>query len=339
MGVLAIVLALVMNSQRTARHHGGRGASRRPASLGTPASRRPVSPVTNRQWERTGRRTLSAMTDPTTVITRPTGSPQLVETWHGACADFVALARSLPREQWDLPTDLDGLDGQGQRRAHRPPRGRPRRGPRGDRRGRRGTAPEGLRELLHRAGRPRPARPRHGRARRRDRAVGRPPLRRAAGRLRRPTASPRLRGPRAARAGTSRRCWATGPSTCGCTSRTYAARSTAPVATTPLLPHTRSGPWAGRCRWWSASASHRRLGRPSGWRSRMPGSAGPCRSATTVERRLWPTPTSADDEREPEPGGLRRARGWPARAEATHPLIEGDHETAQRLSASMAVTP
>ncbi len=33
---------------------------------------------------------------------------QLVETWHRACADFVALVRDLPREQWDLPTDLDG---------------------------------------------------------------------------------------------------------------------------------------------------------------------------------------------------------------------------------------
>ena len=32
----------------------------------------------------------------------------LVETWHRACADFVALARTIPREQWDLPTDLEG---------------------------------------------------------------------------------------------------------------------------------------------------------------------------------------------------------------------------------------
>ena len=33
---------------------------------------------------------------------------QLVEIWHRACNDFVALARGIPREQWDLPTDLDG---------------------------------------------------------------------------------------------------------------------------------------------------------------------------------------------------------------------------------------
>ena len=33
---------------------------------------------------------------------------QLVETWHRACADFVALTREIPRDQWDLPTDLEG---------------------------------------------------------------------------------------------------------------------------------------------------------------------------------------------------------------------------------------
>jgi uncharacterized protein (TIGR03083 family) len=33
---------------------------------------------------------------------------QLVEIWQRACVDFVALAREIPREQWDLPTDLDG---------------------------------------------------------------------------------------------------------------------------------------------------------------------------------------------------------------------------------------
>ena len=33
---------------------------------------------------------------------------QLIETWYVACTDFVALAREIPREQWDLPTDLDG---------------------------------------------------------------------------------------------------------------------------------------------------------------------------------------------------------------------------------------
>jgi len=32
----------------------------------------------------------------------------LVETWHAAVADFVALAREIPEDQWDLPTDLDG---------------------------------------------------------------------------------------------------------------------------------------------------------------------------------------------------------------------------------------
>ena len=33
---------------------------------------------------------------------------ELVETWRGACTRFVALAREIPREEWDLPTDLDG---------------------------------------------------------------------------------------------------------------------------------------------------------------------------------------------------------------------------------------
>lgn len=33
---------------------------------------------------------------------------RLVETWHRACVDFVAFVREIPREQWDLPTDLEG---------------------------------------------------------------------------------------------------------------------------------------------------------------------------------------------------------------------------------------
>jgi uncharacterized protein (TIGR03083 family) len=33
---------------------------------------------------------------------------QLVEIWHAACTDFVTLVREIPREQWDLPTDLEG---------------------------------------------------------------------------------------------------------------------------------------------------------------------------------------------------------------------------------------
>lgn len=49
--------------------------------------------------------------------TRPETSPdarpdprllQLVEVWHSACDEFVALVRDLPREQWALSTDLDG---------------------------------------------------------------------------------------------------------------------------------------------------------------------------------------------------------------------------------------
>jgi len=42
------------------------------------------------------------MTDPDESLAR------LVELWYGACSDFVALAREIPREQWDLPTDLEG---------------------------------------------------------------------------------------------------------------------------------------------------------------------------------------------------------------------------------------
>ena len=33
---------------------------------------------------------------------------QLIKIWQRACDDFVALARDIPREQWDLPSDLDG---------------------------------------------------------------------------------------------------------------------------------------------------------------------------------------------------------------------------------------
>jgi uncharacterized protein (TIGR03083 family) len=33
---------------------------------------------------------------------------ELVETWRQAIAEFVALARDVPAEQWDLPTDLEG---------------------------------------------------------------------------------------------------------------------------------------------------------------------------------------------------------------------------------------
>ncbi|MGY2876722.1 uncharacterized protein (TIGR03083 family) [Marmoricola sp. URHA0025 HA25] len=33
---------------------------------------------------------------------------ELVATWRQAIAEFVALARDVPEDQWDLPTDLDG---------------------------------------------------------------------------------------------------------------------------------------------------------------------------------------------------------------------------------------
>jgi uncharacterized protein (TIGR03083 family) len=33
---------------------------------------------------------------------------QLIEIWQLACADFVALARDIPSEEWGLPTDLQG---------------------------------------------------------------------------------------------------------------------------------------------------------------------------------------------------------------------------------------
>jgi uncharacterized protein (TIGR03083 family) len=33
---------------------------------------------------------------------------ELIETWHRAIADFVALARDIPEDQWQLPTDLEG---------------------------------------------------------------------------------------------------------------------------------------------------------------------------------------------------------------------------------------
>ena len=33
---------------------------------------------------------------------------RLVELWYAACTDFVSLVREIPRQQWDLPTDLEG---------------------------------------------------------------------------------------------------------------------------------------------------------------------------------------------------------------------------------------
>src|SRR3954447_8731958 len=33
---------------------------------------------------------------------------ELVATWRQAIAEFVALARDVPEDQWDVPTDLDG---------------------------------------------------------------------------------------------------------------------------------------------------------------------------------------------------------------------------------------
>src|SRR3954454_11020922 len=33
---------------------------------------------------------------------------ELVATWRQAIAEVVALARIVPEDQWDLPTDLDG---------------------------------------------------------------------------------------------------------------------------------------------------------------------------------------------------------------------------------------
>ena len=33
---------------------------------------------------------------------------ELVETWRHAIAEFVALARDVPEDQWELPTDLEG---------------------------------------------------------------------------------------------------------------------------------------------------------------------------------------------------------------------------------------
>ncbi|HEX4189597.1 MAG TPA: maleylpyruvate isomerase family mycothiol-dependent enzyme [Marmoricola sp.] len=33
---------------------------------------------------------------------------ELVETWRAAIAELVALARTIPEDQWDLPTDLEG---------------------------------------------------------------------------------------------------------------------------------------------------------------------------------------------------------------------------------------
>jgi len=51
------------------------------------------------------------MTQTTSGPTTGTPDPQLarfVDIWRRACDDLVALARDLPREQWDLPTDLAG---------------------------------------------------------------------------------------------------------------------------------------------------------------------------------------------------------------------------------------
>src|SRR4051794_31676937 len=80
-----------------------RGAQEPAGCLTDGAEQHFGGPSRSRPRGRTGRRTLCAMTD------APDGSlVQLVEIWHRACADFVALTREIPRDQWDLPTDLEG---------------------------------------------------------------------------------------------------------------------------------------------------------------------------------------------------------------------------------------
>ena len=81
------------------------------------------------------------------------------------------------------------------------------------------------------------------------------------------TAPPSPTGSSAASAGTGTRCCATARSTCGCTSRTYAAPSAAPAGWTrrPRGPRRSTSPRASAS--WSPSGSAPRPARPWCWRS------------------------------------------------------------------------
>ena len=214
-----------------------------------------------------------------------------VDVWWQAVNDFPALLEELPAEavgDADRPARLGRAR---RRRAHRAPRGasspaRPRRplevGEAGH-----VTRADGH---LHRVGRRRPARPHARRAHQRDPGGGhlaahRPARRPAHRRLGRARA-----GSSAASRGPGRRCCATARSTCGCTSRTSAARSAAPAAWTPpaararrRLPRREPRPACSPSGSARAARHHRRArgraaARPRRSGSPTPAAASGCRS-------------------------------------------------------------
>ena len=165
-------------------------------------------------------------------------SPAYVDIWWQAVNDFLDLLEEVPEEEWSTPTDLAGWDVKAVRLAHRPPRGHPGRRPEETAEvgepphvtglmglyteigvvNRRDASPDAIINEIREAD---------------DRAAHRAARRPADRRRREARADLRRR-----RRGTGGRCCATGRSTCGCTSRTYAARSAGPAAWTPRRPGT-----------------------------------------------------------------------------------------------------
>ena len=276
-------------------------------------------------------------------LDRPTdagAAPGYVEVWWQAVNDFLDLLEELPEEEWS-DADRPGRLGRARRRrAHRAPRGassparpeetadvgEPRARDRAD-------------GALHRDRRGQPARREPRRDHQRDPRGGDHAAHRAA---RRPAHRRRRQADadlRRRRPGPGARCCATGRSTSGCTSRTYAARSAAPAAWTarrPRTPRSTSPRASATC---SARRSARRAGttvvldiegsapfafgdRRAGRGERLPD--GPGQPTVTLRMDRESFIRLAGGRRRPEPGAVS---------------LRGRPELGRRVVDALAITP
>ena len=180
-----------------------------------------------------------------------------IDVWWQACDDFTTLLEEVPAEQWSAPTDLPGWDVHAvvAHTAHLE------------------AVLAGAPEETVAIGEPAHVRgvlgayTEQGVVARRDRApdeliteIRESTTRRHTALLADPPtdagASPS--GSSAAFRGPGSGCCATGRWTCGCTSRTYGARSGSLAASTPRRPGTPRTTSSRASTWWSASGSLRR---------------------------------------------------------------------------------